>query len=394
MDTMGYLRKIGQFGKNPDGSYTRRIFSPEWERVADLVRSEMKALSMKTDRDAAGNEHGVLLGSVPGLPAIILGSHLDTVPSGGLYDGAMGVAAALAALSRAQKEGVIFRHPMEIYAFNGEEFNPLGALFGSRVLTGWFDSEAPHMKDALHSFGKTGEEMAAARRDFAGVKCYLEAHIEQGPELAARKLPVGIVTGIAGVFRYRVICHGMANHSGTTLMKRRHDAMVGMAKLIVYGDLRCRELDDHLVFTAGTIKCLPNSANVVPNRVEATFEMRHLDRTLTDALIADIKTYAETISDVTFSFETREEKPGTYCDKGLQEVFQNAADRLHLPYFVMPSGASHDAHALARRVPVGMIFVPSRDGISHNGKEWTDAKDVRAAGNLLYEALRILDKED
>lgn len=170
MDTMGYLRKIGQFGKNPDGSYTRHIFSPEWERAADLVRSEMKALSMKTDRDAAGNEHGVLLGSVPGLPAIILGSHLDTVPSGGLYDGAMGVAAALAALSRAQKEGAIFRHPMEIYAFNGEEFNPLGALFGSRVLTGWFDSEAPHMKDALHSFGKTGEEMAAARRDFAGVK--------------------------------------------------------------------------------------------------------------------------------------------------------------------------------------------------------------------------------
>ena len=99
-------------------------------------------------------------------------------------------------------------------------------------------------------------------------------------------------------------------------------------------------------------------------------------------------------SRITFSFETREEKPGTYCDKGLQEVFQNAADRLHLPYFVMPSGASHDAHALARRVPVGMIFVPSRDGISHNGKEWTDAKDVRAAGNLLYEALRILDKED
>ena len=204
MDTMGYLRKIGQFGKNPDGSYTRRIFSPEWERAADLVRSEMKALSMKTDRDAAGNEHGVLLGSVPGLPAIILGSHLDTVPSGGLYDGAMGVAAALAALSRAQKEGVIFRHPMEIYAFNGEEFNPLGALFGSRVLTGWFDSEAPHMKDALHSFGKTGEEMAAARRDFAGVKCYLEAHIEQGPELAARKLPVGIVTGIAGALYFKV----------------------------------------------------------------------------------------------------------------------------------------------------------------------------------------------
>ena len=294
MDTMGYLRKIGQFGKNPDGSYTRRIFSPEWESAADLVRSEMKALSMKTDRDAAGNEHGVLLGSVPGLPAIILGSHLDTMPSGGLYDGAMGVAAALAALSRAQKEGVIFRHPIEIYAFNGEEFNPLGALFGSRVLTGWFDSEAPHMKDALHSFGRTGEEMAAARRDFAGVKCYLEAHIEQGPELAARKLPVGIVTGIAGVFRYRVICHGMANHSGTTLMKRRHDAMVGMAKLIVYGDLRCRELDDHLVFTAGTIECFPNSANVVPNRVEATFEMRHLERTLTDALIADIKAYAET----------------------------------------------------------------------------------------------------
>ncbi|WP_296360065.1 M28 family peptidase, partial [uncultured Acidaminococcus sp.] len=133
MDTMDYLCKIGQFGKNPDGSYTRRIFSPEWEGAADLVRNEMRALSMKTDRDAAGNEHGVLLGSVPGLPAIILGSHLDTVPSGGLYDGAMGVAAALAALSRAQKEGVVFRHPMEIYAFNGEEFNPLGALFGSRV---------------------------------------------------------------------------------------------------------------------------------------------------------------------------------------------------------------------------------------------------------------------
>jgi hydantoinase/carbamoylase family amidase len=393
-DAWTILQKIGTIGKNPDGSYTRRCYSPEFFAAAEIVRHEMETLKMTVSQDASGSIHGILPGLEPGLKSIVMGSHLDTVPSGGLFDGALGVSAALDALYRLQESGTRLRHSVEVYGFNGEEFNALGGLYGSRVLTGLFDPDRPGMKEVLASHGHTPEEIKSCRRDFSDVKCYLEAHIEQGPELDAHHIPLGVVSGIAGVYRYRVTCLGQSNHGGTTMMPSRHDAMVGMAKLIVFGDEACRRIDDHLVFTAGTIACWPNSANVVPGKVECTFEMRHLDKAKTDALIREIEDYASRIGRVRFEFTALEEKPGVYSSPKIMKVFEQAAEKAGIPHVVMASGASHDAHAMARRVPMGMIFVPSKDGISHNGAEWTDPKDVKNAGIVLYEALKILDCED
>ncbi len=390
-DAWTILQKIGTAGRNPDGSYTRRCYSPEFFAAAAVVKQEMETLGMTTGEDASGSLHGVLPGTEKGLKSIVMGSHLDTVPSGGLFDGALGVAAALDALNRLKACGKKLRHPVEVYGFNGEEFNALGGLYGSRVLTGLFDPEQPGMKEALAAHGHTPEEIRACRRDFSDVECYLEAHIEQGPELFRQHVPLGIVSGIAGVYRYRVTCLGQSNHGGTTMMNRRHDAMVGMARLIVFGDEACRRIDDHLVFTAGTIRCWPNSANVVPGKVECTFEMRHLDQARTDQLIEAIRAYAARIPNVTFELTPREEKPGVYSSPELMNVLEKAAEKAGIPYIIMASGASHDAHALARRVPMGMLFVPSKDGISHNGKEWTAPEDVNRAGEMLYEAICLLD---
>lgn len=292
------LAKIGTAGRNEDGSYTRRCYSSEFFKAVDIVEEQMKEQDMETERDAAGNIHGILRGTDSGKKAIIMGSHLDTVPSGGLFDGAYGVAARLEVVRRLKEEGRRLRHTIELYGFNAEESNPLSGTFGSRAITGLVSPEQPNLGEALAAYGHTIPEIMACKRDFSDSKCYLELHIEQGDYLFNEHLNIGIVSGIVGIIRYKVTAIGHSNHAGTTMMKNRRDAMVGMAKLIVEADRCCREIDDTLVFTVGTINCSPGSANVIPGRVECTFEMRHMDRSKTDELIRSIEKIATEIKTV------------------------------------------------------------------------------------------------
>lgn len=388
---MDILENIGHFGKNPDGSYTRRLYSPEFFQALGAAEQLLQQAGLITSRDAAGNLRAVLSGTEPERKHILMGSHLDTVPSGGLFDGAYGVAAAIACVQRLKKEGKRLRHTVEVYAFNGEEASPLGGTFGSRALAGLTDPDQPLLKETLAGFGHTVDEILDCQRDFSDAACYLETHIEQGGQLEKKGLQLGIVSGISNIVRYLVTAEGESNHGGTTPMEDRQDAMVGMARLIVAGDAACRAIGHNTVFTAGKIQCWPNAANVVPGRVTCTFEMRNIDNRYTDALIGEIRKVAEAISDARFTIQLLIHKDSAICDQGLMENFEQAADAAGATWQVMPSGAGHDADSIAHRIPVGMLFIPSHLGISHSGRESTPPEDVERGGDVFYRALLGLD---
>lgn len=388
------LEAIGMAGKNEDGSYTRSCYSPAYFEALDIVERQMRELNLEVKRDAAGNIHGLLPGTEEGLGSIMIGSHLDTVPSGGLFDGAYGVAAGIEVVRRLKEEGKCLRHPLELYGFNAEESNPIGGTFGSRAVAGLIDREQPGLSEALREYGHTVQEIMDCRRDFSNAKCYLELHIEQGDRLFNEGLEIGVVSGIVGIVRYRVTAVGHSNHAGTTMMKNRRDAMVAMARLIAAADERCREIDDTLVLTVGTIRCWPGSENVIPGQVECTFEMRHMQQEKTDRLIEEIEKIAAGIDTVDFEITKKIDKGSVACDNHLMQVLTQAAEESKVSHIVMPSGAGHDANPMAHCLPVGMIFVPSRDGLSHCKEEWTETKDLENGAEVLYRAVELLDQED
>jgi N-carbamoyl-L-amino-acid hydrolase len=316
------------------------------------------------------------------------------VPGGGLYDGAFGVAAGIEAARRLKEEGRALRHSLEIWGFNGEESNPFGGTFGSRAVCGLVDPAQPGLAEALAGVGLTTDDVLACAKDFSGVKCYLEAHIEQGDRLYRDGLDIGAVSGIVSVIRYRVTAIGQANHAGTTAMKDRSDALVAMSKLIVEAEKSCRGIDDALVFTVGTLSLEPGSENVIPGRVSCCFEFRHTDRRVTDLFLERIREIASGIKTVSFDISPMVDKGSVKCDPRLISVIDRAAEDLGYSHAVVPSGAGHDANPMAHRVPIGMIFVPSEGGFSHCGEEYTKPEDLRKGADVLYRALLTLDEEE
>lgn len=389
-DVVSILNKIAVAGANADGSYTREPFSKEYFQAVDTVNGFMEELGMTVTVDAAGNAHGILPGLNPALKHIIMGSHLDTVEQGGKYDGAYGVAGALAVLFQLKEAKVQLNHTVEIYGFNGEERSTIG----SKAVAGLIDKDDNYFAAQIKGYGHTVDEMLPCKRDFSDAKCFLELHIEQGERLDKEKLNIGIVSGIVAAARYKVVALGKSNHAGTTQMFRRHDALVGMCKLILKGNELCRALDPDMVFTVGTISCEPGAKNVIPGRVECCFGMRQLDKTKMAALIEAIKEEAEKISDCKFIIEPESFIPAAMCDKQIVADLETVTKTAQLSSVVMPSGAWHDCNSFANLCPIGMIFVPSRDGLSHCKEEWTGDNDLQNGVKVLKGLVEKLDKED
>jgi allantoate deiminase len=368
---------------------TRRFATPALREAGEAVRGWMREAGMATRRDAIGNVAGRLEGG--GAGTLLLGSHLDTVRGAGRYDGMLGVLVAIACLERLRHE---LPFAVEVYGFADEEGVRYGtAYLGSGVVAGRFDhgdlarrdADGIAMADAIRDFGGDPGALAAARRDPDDLLGYCEVHIEQGPVLEDRGLPVGVVTGIAGQTRARVAFEGQAGHAGTVPMALRHDALCAAAEWIGAVESVARETDG-VVATVGEIAVAPGAPNVIPGRAEATLDVRQAeDRVRVEARdrLRESATAIAAARGVAVEWSIVQETAAVECSPELTDRLARAVAAAGHPVARLASGAGHDAAIMASMTPVAMLFVRCEGGVSHHPAEAVAAADVAAAIDVL-----------
>lgn len=385
---------FAEIGRSQAGGYDRIAYSPADREARDWLVREMRAIGLDVREDTVGNVIGRQAGSDPHRRAIALGSHTDSVPSGGNYDGVLGVLGGLAVLRTLHARGVRLRHPVELIDFAAEEATMPGGTVGSRAMAGLLPAElldaeafdgqtlAAHMR----AFGLDPARWSGAQREPDAFAAYLELHIEQGGVLEAEGLPIGVVAGIVGIRRYAVTYHGIANHAGTTPMAVRRDALVFAAPFI--GEVRRIAVDHGIVGTIGTLHVSPAAPSVIPGEVRLDVEIRALDPALLDAAEAELRAVAER-GGATF-VRVSSKQPVTSAPD-VMRCMNDTVARLGIPHKTLPSGAGHDAMCIATLAPQGMIFVPSRAGISHAPEEFTEHEQCVAGARVLLGSLLALD---
>lgn len=389
------LETLARIGASPDGGLDRIAYSPADQEARTWLEVQMRSVGMTVRTDAAGNSIGLYPGTVPNLPPIALGSHTDTVPNGGRFDGALGVLAALACVRALYEADIRLRHPVEVINFTAEEATMSGATLGSRAMAGLLDVpvvleqaawDGLPVADHLRAAGLDPATIAQAGRREGSLAAFLELHVEQGGILESSRISIGVVEGIVGIRRYTVTFRGYANHAGTTPMARRRDALVMAAPFILA--VRDVATAREIVATVGTVRVQPGAPNVIPGQVELGFEMRGLRKAVLDEAEADLARLAEQTGG---EFLRVSSKPPADSDPHLIETLATACEELGLSYRRMPSGAGHDAMCMAAIASQAMVFVPSRGGISHTPDEFTEPEHCVAGGRVLLAALLKLD---
>jgi N-carbamoyl-L-amino-acid hydrolase len=398
------LNAIGRIGIGSHGAVTRLVFSVKELRSRQLLIHLMRQAGLIIHIDAIGNIFGRLDGANPKAPAVLAGSHLDTVIHGGKYDGPVGVVGALEAVRTIHENSIPIRSPLEVVCFVGEESSRFGfSTLGSSLVAGEVrardlanavDQQGTKLADVLASLGISRRNLGAIKRNPRDLKAYLELHIEQGPILEAKKKRIGLVTAIAAPSRFRVVFKGQADHSGTTPMEMRKDALVASAQLIEFVEKTCRKFSSmakgRVVGTVGAMKLEPGVINAVPGRTELSVDIRGITARSKDQVAKMVKQKANAIARArgigVEILPIREEHP-VPLDKRLLRVTKAICDEKGLDYEIMPSGAGHDAMQIAKITPAGMIFVPSTRGISHNPMEWTEPEDICLGAQLLMETM-------
>jgi hydantoinase/carbamoylase family amidase len=393
--------ELSRFGDDGEG-VTRLAWTPVLEEALDWCAGRMRAAGLVVERDEAGN----LIGrwETGRGRAVVAGSHLDTVPSGGRFDGALGVLAAIDAVRALRDAGYRPARPIWVAAFMDEEGVRFGtSMLGSRAFAGepldWpearRDGDGVSLAEAIRALGREPAEIPAARR-IGDVAAYLELHIEQGPTLERAGAEIGIVTAIAGMLGLEVTFTGSSRHAGTTPMKLRRDALVGAARLI--GELRQAAHDaGDFVATVGVVRAWPGASNVVPGTATLSIDLRGADdAVLSRAEAAARSLVREVAAGEGLEAETRElyRNPPLRLDRDLIDVLEAAAREAGAEPLRLASGAGHDAMVIGRHVPAGMLFVPSRDGVSHSPQELTDDRLCELGAAVLAGALRRLTGEE
>jgi N-carbamoyl-L-amino-acid hydrolase len=396
------LNAISRIGIGDRGSVTRLVFSVTELRSRQLLVHLMTQAGLNVHVDRIGNIFGRLEGG--GGPAVLAGSHLDSVVHGGKFDGPVGVIGALEAVRTLKESGVELPCPVEAVCFVGEEssrfgFSTLGSsLVAGQVkmkdLTNAVDARGTKLGEVLAGLGVDGDSLAGLKRDPKTIKAYLELHIEQGPVLEAKGKKIGVVTAIAAPTRLRVIFTGQADHSGTTPMDMRKDALAASASLITYVEQAAREnasMDKgRVVGTVGAIKVDPGVINAIPGKVELAIDIRSVTGKAKDRVARAVEARAKEIAaerDMKVEIlPIRSEEP-VELDAGLIGVIRDICEEKKIAYEVMPSGAGHDAMQIAKIAPAGMIFVPSKKGISHSPLEWTDPEEICLGAEILLDAM-------
>lgn len=405
------LNAVSRIGLGDHGSVTRLVFSIKELRGRQLLIHLMTQAGLKIHIDRIGNIFGRLNGSNPKAPAVLAGSHLDTVAQGGKFDGPVGVIGALEAVRTLKENKVPLLSPVEVVCFVGEESSRFGfSTLGSSLLAGQVkskdlanavDAQGTKLEDILLSMGIYRDNLASLKRDPATVKAYFELHIEQGPILEAKNKKIGIVTSIAAPTRFKVVFTGQADHSGTTPMEMRKDALVAAADLIMHVEKVCLEFSQmdkgRVVGTVGAMKIEPGVINAIPGKAELSVDVRSISAGAKDRVASLVKDRAQEIARrrniAVDLLPIRDEIPVALDDR-LLPLLKEICEAKGIAYEVMPSGAGHDAMQMAKITRAGMLFVPSKRGISHSPMEWTDPEDICLGAQLLLEAIvRVANEE-
>ncbi len=394
------LRDLAAIGADPEGGVTRVAWSPALLEALHWFAERGRAVGATTAIDAAGNAFLRAGGGASAGPAFLIGSHLDTVPRGGAYDGALGVLAGLDVLRHFHESGDAPGCPVWVNAFMDEEGTRFGtALFGSRAFAGHDLSDLAARADKA---GVTvAEAMQACGRDAAAlgeaqaidrVRGYLELHIEQGPVLEQSGEQIGVVTSIVGLLGLQVRLTGQANHAGTTPMDMRRDALAGASRAV----LELRDLARRLptvTANVGTIAVEPGGKNVIPGACSFSVDIRAADQATYLTLDAATRaTLARIASEESLGLEVTEiyRLAPVPMDTAFVDAIERAAELEGASHRRMPSGAGHDAQVIAPHVPAGMLFVPSRGGISHNPAEHTEPEQCATGSRVLARAVKLL----
>jgi N-carbamoyl-L-amino-acid hydrolase len=399
------LLGLAEFGKNPEGGVSRLGFSKEDLAARAWLVDRMKEAGLEVWVDPAANIHGRRPGGDASLPVILFGSHIDSVPNGGNFDGDVGSMGSLEVMRTLKDEKAVTRHPFEMVVWSNEEGVHYGkGVFGSRMAARGPDVGELEAKDEdgvtlaewLRRYGLDPRRIGEARLDPARVASYIELHIEQGGVLDRGGVQIGVVQGIVGIDRYHVTLEGFANHAGTTPMAERRDALVAAARLILAVREEVMARPGRQVGNVGYVQVLPGAPNVVPGLVRLPVELRDLRRDAIDDMAGRVRARAEAIgkeAGVAFTMERYANDEPALTDPDLQDLIETSARALGYSTLRLPSGAGHDAQSLGRAgIRIGMIFVPSKGGISHSPRELTEWDDVTRGAEVLYRVLRELDR--
>jgi allantoate deiminase len=387
------LEAAARIGGDERGGVTRFAWSPELAQANAWLMQQLAELGLETELDPAGNVIGRWAAGDG--KAVALGSHLDTVPSGGCYDGALGVLAALDVVRRLKADGVEPRRPLWVISFNDEEGGRFQTgMLGSRAFCGdcdFGDWKRRGVADAMAEAGFDFERLGEAAR-VGELGAYLELHIEQGPVLERSGVDLGVVTAITGMLGFRARFVGEANHAGTTPMALRRDALAGAARAV----LALRDeahAQDHMTANVGVITAEPGGFNVVPGASELTIDVRSASADRFARLEPFVRETLERIAaEEELGLEVREthRKQPVALDQALQDTLEAAAGEEGATTLRMPSGAGHDAMVLAHHIPAAMLFVPSRGGLSHTPDEFTPPEQCELGARVLARAVRRL----
>jgi beta-ureidopropionase / N-carbamoyl-L-amino-acid hydrolase len=394
------LRELAEFGKTAEGGTNRVAYSAEDIAARQYVMGLMREAKLDVSIDAAGNIIGRRAGSDPSLKPLMIGSHIDSVPMGGSYDGQVGSMGAIEVARTLAERNITLKHPLIVVIFQNEEGGTTGSTAMARGLTtGDLDSVSNSKKTVREGIGLLGgdpDKLSSPllkKGDLAG---YLELHIEQGGRLDQQKINIGVVEGIVGLRWFEVTIHGFANHAGTTPMGQRQDSLLAAAKYIEAVNKAARSIQGAQVATVGKIQAFPGATNVVPGKVVTSLDVRDLDPAKIEAVLTKIRESVKLIEAETgtkFEFKETASSNPALADKTFMAAIDASAKALGLTTLALPSGAGHDAQEIADICPIGMIFVPSRSGISHSPKEFTEPADITNGANVLLQTLVRLDSQ-
>ena len=393
------LDEMAAFGIDPEGGWSRYSFSAEDLKARDLLAGWAAGLGMAVRTDPAGNVIARREGSEPGLAAVAVGSHIDTVKNGGKFDGVYGVVAGMEAINVLAEQKIPHRRPIELIAFAEEEGSGFGAsLYGSKAMAGMADEAFLAMADASgltlgEAIQRAGcdparyRDAARGKEDLHG---YLEAHIEQGLVLDSQNIAIGVVEGIVGFFWARLTIRGRADHAGATPMNLRRDAVAGAAEIICAAERLALETSKSMVATTGKLAVKPNSINIISSEVELYFDVRDIQKETLAAYAAGLTEIIDTVCrrrGLQYGYETIAHADPVLLSGRMCDAVERAARQSGISSRRMVSGAGHDAQLMARITDVGMIFVPSKGGISHSPDEWTEPAHLAQGAQVLLDTL-------